>query len=295
MATKVFSISEMAHLTGIRPHTLRIWEQRYGFPVPERSKGNIRAYPVSGLARLLHAVLLTKWGHRIAGVARMSGPELEAAVVALPGADGQKARIHLGLLLTMHQLDVERFEALLQEAALRFSSSELVDEIIYPFLQKTGLLYQGQRLTEEHLVVGVLRKRLHLAIDSLPAVAGGQLVLLFLRDLRLLDLGLLYTQYQLRRCGLSAINLGNDISIPNLRAFCATRSIVYLFTYLAEKTRSFPKDLSQFMTELGPGSTLLYVSGSFIEAGGSNIHRVAIREAVSRMCDDVPNPRVAAS
>ena len=75
-----FSIKNLEHLSGIKAHTIRIWEKRYNLFEPERTETNIRLYNLDSLQKLLNVSMLYKNGFKISKIARMEVNEIKDKV-----------------------------------------------------------------------------------------------------------------------------------------------------------------------------------------------------------------------
>ena len=72
----VYSIKDLEKLSGIKAHTLRIWEKRYSVIMPKRTNTNIRYYEDKDLQKVLNIALLRKKGYKISKIAELSEPDI---------------------------------------------------------------------------------------------------------------------------------------------------------------------------------------------------------------------------
>lgn len=239
---KKFTINELERFSGIKANTLRAWEKRYNLLTPARSPGNIRQYTIEELIKLLNISLLTKNGFAISRLAE-AGPETWLKKVnALDGVDNDCRKGVNMLLLRLHDLDCKDFEDVLNQLIKVLPIEIVARKTLHPFLLATGLMWQGHRLMEEHLVVTAIRKKLIMAIELLPQPKPeARRVILFIPDNKLLDLGLLYSNYILKAAGFQIVYLGSDVTYKNLVKAVETWDPDFLFTYLASP-QSFPLD-----------------------------------------------------
>jgi len=255
---KKFSIKDLEALSGIKAHTLRAWEHRYDFIKPQRTDANFRYYTPAELKQLLDIVLLNKNGHKISQLARLDAAAIEERISRLPGREDKKQRALNELLVSMYTLKTETFEETLEQCTASWPVKEVMQDIIFAFLKRIGLLWCGSRLIEEHFAVTAIRKKLIAGIDTLRSVPLHQrCVLLFLPEGRQLDLGLLYTHYLLKQHGLHILYMGSDVSIDNLKEVLAYKHPQYLFTYLPQKHRFRYDELATSMKEQVPNARLI--------------------------------------
>jgi hypothetical protein len=260
-----YSIKELEALSGIKAHTIRIWEQRYQFLRPSRTQTNIRIYNNDDLKTLLTVALLNKYGYKISRIDDMPPPERDKAVMDLgqPGAhlEGMVNR----LIGHMIDLDSVGFERLLNEYMASSGIEKLVDEVVFPFLEKLGILWQTNRIVpvQEHVVSSIIRQKLVSAIDRLPfPEASGPLYLLFLPEDEHHELGLLYIYYLLRKSRQRAIYLGANVPLSDIRYVVNLKKPSRLYIHLT----SFPRqhNINRFLKnlELAAGESTVLISGS---------------------------------
>lgn len=237
---KKFTINELEKFSGIKANTLRAWEKRYNLLRPARTVGNIRQYNFEELAKLLNVSLLTKNGFAISRLAEAGPSAWEEKLNALDGVDNLCRMALHELLLKMHDVPCRGFEEVLNKLVKIIPVEIVAQKTLHPFLTATGLMWQGHRYTEEHLVVTAIRKKLFLAIEMLPDPhPETESIILFLPDNKLLDLGLLYANYRLKSAGKQVIYLGNDVTYQNLINMVEAWKPSYIFSYL-DPGHSFP-------------------------------------------------------
>jgi DNA-binding transcriptional MerR regulator len=228
-----YSIKELEKLSGIKAHTIRIWEKRHKIILPERTDTNIRFYSDDDLKKIINVSLLNNSGLKISKIADLTDAELVRQVTAL--SEAQTApEIHIDqLVVAMVDLDEENFEHILNGFILRYGFEHTVTEILYPFLDKIGVLWQTGNVTpaQEHFISNLIRQKLITAIDGLPLPARGRPVaLLFLPDNELHELGLLFHYYVVKKSGLRTYYLGQMVPYRDLVEICKTHRPTYLIT-----------------------------------------------------------------
>ncbi|MEP6700607.1 MAG: MerR family transcriptional regulator, partial [Bacteroidota bacterium] len=248
-------------LSGIKAHTIRMWEKRHGVLNPQRNQGNNRLYSVNELNKILNFSLLNNNGHKVSRLSALTHDELQGKINGLVNKEERQQKAVNELILCMHQLDPEGFERTLDDCLAVWSLEILINEIVYTFLQKTGLFWGGSRLTEEHFVVTALRSKIILGIEkSVINEKKSKTILLFLPEAGQLDLMLLYTKYILRIRGFQVLYMGNDITIDNLKTVIQLKQPDYIFTYLSKRTKFKINELSSIMHEVIPESKLVIVN-----------------------------------
>ena len=260
-----FSISDLEQLSGIRAHTIRMWEQRYGILRPVRTATNIRTYCDDDLRRLLNVATLCARGKRISHVARLSDEELAQAVLACCNASRDYERQVNALLAAMLEMDELRLNDLLKKATQQLGFEQAIMHVAYPFLQRLGVLWQTGTVNpaQEHLVTNLLRQKIMAATDALELVSPAQARrwVLFLPEGELHELALLFMNYALRVRGHHVLYLGQNLPSAELKSVCETYSPYALCTVLtAVPERDRVPDYIQSLVEICP-DTLLVVYG----------------------------------
>lgn len=219
-----YSIKDMEQLSGIKAHTIRIWEKRYRLIEPQRTHGNIRFYSDNDLKKIINVSLLNSNGFKISAIAGMKEDELTQKVFELSEARGQY-RIHIDQLVTsMIDLDEEEFQNVLTMLEKKYGFENTITEIIYPFLDKIGVLWQTGNITpaHEHFISNLIRQKIIVAIDGLKHNAKSTLrAILFLPEHELHEIGLLFYHYIARKSGFKTYYLGQAVPLADLKAVYA--------------------------------------------------------------------------
>lgn len=233
---KHFFIKELERLAGVKAHTIRVWEKRYGLFTPQRNKGNFRFYTVDQVKSLLDITQLVGCGYRISRVSQMGPEERFRVISGMTGEEAMQRRAVCSLIIFMFRLEIEAFEDLLDSCILFWGIDGTLSSIILPFLQKTQILSYQDNSCEIHFAVTVLRKKIIMAIEKqAPKVHRETTALLFLPPNEYYDLVLLYMSYLLKREGISVLYLGTNISLENLQLVLRQKYPELLFTYLPPK------------------------------------------------------------
>lgn len=245
---KSFGIAELERLCGIKAHTIRTWEQRFGICKPARTDGNFRLYSLDQLQYILSLALLNRNGFKIAKLSKLSLRELDDKLASINDVDCHYEIAINKLLFYMYSLNGDGFEKELSQCFLKWTASIVIICIIQPFLKLTSLEWKGSRLAEEHLVVTILRsKLLHSIEEIVVATQKNKLVLLFLEDAQDLDLSLLCVHYRLKQEGLKVIYMGNNVSIENLSILFHASAPDYVYTYLPAKVKLHVEKLASIL------------------------------------------------
>src|SRR5690554_1194070 len=217
-----FSISQLSQLSGIKAHTIRIWEQRYNALTPHRSEGNTRYYDNSQLRRLLNIVSLMGEGQKVSELCSLSDQELFKRVqefdsLRLP--KGPEDYYISQLISTAMSFDEWYFEKVFAHCLLRLGMKDTYLKILHPMMVRIGLMWSQGSLSPayEHFNSNLLRQKILTAIDSLPpAPAETEGWLLFLPENEFHELGLLFAQYLIKSRGKRAVYLGANLPMESI-------------------------------------------------------------------------------
>ena len=230
-----FTIKELETLSGIKAHTIRIWEQRYQFLKPSRTSTNIRRYNNEELKTLLTVALLNKYGYKISRIDEMPPDKRMEAALQLQEPDARQEYIINELIGCMVDLKSVDFEKLLNQQIAEQGIEETVTGVIFTFLERVGILWQTNRLrpVQEHITTSIIRQKIIHAIEGLSfAEAESPLFVLFLPEGEHHELGLLYVYYLLRKQGLAALYLGANVPLKDLEYVVEVKKPDYLYLHL---------------------------------------------------------------
>lgn len=210
-----YTIKDLEQLSGIKAHTLRIWESRYNLISPQRTDTNIRYYLDMDLKKVLNVAVLVNAGMRISKVARLSEREMNTMVLDLSRYTGNKESQINGLKTAMLEFNQELFERILNQSIAQVGTDETFRTIVAQFIGHIGVLWQTNTIgiAHEHFASNLIRQKLFAAIDQLPPVKeeGKKRFVLYLPSEELHELGILYTNYLLRKDGHEVIYLGQAV------------------------------------------------------------------------------------
>ncbi|KAF0130893.1 MAG: regulatory protein MerR [Bacteroidetes bacterium] len=215
-----YSIKDLERLTNVKAHTIRIWEKRYAIVDPDRSDTNIRFYTDEDLKRLLNISILNRHGIKISKIAGMSTSELNQKIMEVIRPESDYLSQIESLVVAMIELNEDRFEKILNQSIIKIGFEDTLYHIIYPFFEKIGILWQTGTINpaQEHFISNLIRMKLCVAIDSLPAIHDpkAKRVILFLPEWELHEIGLLTYYYLARKHGFKVIYLGQNVPMFDL-------------------------------------------------------------------------------
>jgi len=255
MAT--YTIKDLEKLSGIKAHTIRIWEKRYGLLEPGRTDTNIRYYSDEDLKKILNISLLNRNGIKISHIADLKEDQISEKVIHVTTESNDFATLIDQLVIAMVELDKIKFEKIFSRAILQVGFEESIEMVIYPFLEKVGILWMTGAINpaQEHFVTNLIRQKLIVAVDEIiskpnPAPKS---FLLYLPEGELHELGLLYTSYLILKKGHNLTYLGQWVPLNDMVEAASVIPIDYIMTsivnvfsgaelvnYLNNLSRQFP-------------------------------------------------------
>ncbi|SFE02808.1 MerR family transcriptional regulator [Spirosoma endophyticum] len=231
-----YSIKDLEQLSGIKAHTLRIWEQRYNIIAPQRTNTNIRTYDDQDLKLVLNISLLKDHGYKISEISKMSMEDMHLEVLKISARQLNYPDQIQALTLSMIDLDEERFEKIISTNSLQFGFENTMIHIVYPFLSRIGTLWITGSIgpAQEHFITNLIRQKLIVAIDGqmskLPPT--GKTYMLFLPEGEFHEISLLFANYLIRSRANKVIYLGQSMPFNELIFVYKLYQPDYIFTAL---------------------------------------------------------------
>jgi DNA-binding transcriptional MerR regulator len=232
MAT--YTIKDLEKLSGIKAHTIRIWEKRYNIIAPQRTATNIRNYCDSELKKLLNISVLNRNGIKISKLASLSNEEINEKINQLIQSYGDTEDLIENLTVAMIDFDDVKLEKILARAIIQLGFEETIIKVLYPFLIKIGIMWQTGTINpaQEHFITNLIRQKLIVAIDGL--ISGNnpysKRFTLFLPEGEFHELGLLFFHYLIKRRGHRVIYLGQSVPLNDLFETKRLKPANYLVT-----------------------------------------------------------------
>ena len=264
------SIRDLENLSGIKAHTIRMWEKRYDIFTPDRTDTNIRTYNHDDLKKLLNISTLLDHGMKISRASSLSSQEMYEEIDRISDIDTSNCNRFLinKLIVATLQCDIYGFNDTCMHLLKTMTVEECTEDVIYPLLKKIGVLWSVNKLypAQEHFASQMIRQKLFTAIDGLPNGKSNKRFLLYLPDEERHELGLLYAYYLIKKAGHECIYLGADVPLDGVVECVKTSKPTHLLTlfitqrpsdilsdYLSELKTTFPK-ITVLLAGLGEDS-----------------------------------------
>ena len=246
-----YSIRELEKLSGIKAHTIRIWEKRYNLISPKRTSTNIRFYSDEDLKKILNISMLNRNGLKISKIAGMNRDELTNQVSVVAGDIWSFETQIESLLLATIDLDEKMFEKILSKCIIQMGFEDTIINVVYPFLNRIGILWQTGNINpaQEHFISNLIRQKLIVAIDGIILRDNHDCkkFILFLPDGELHEIALLFIYYLIKKRGHKAIYLGQSVPMDDVRSVYDVFEPDYLVTYFTASIQF--KDLQNRIKE----------------------------------------------
>jgi MerR family transcriptional regulator, light-induced transcriptional regulator len=255
-----FSISDLSAFSGIKQHTIRIWEQRYDALKPARSEGNTRHYDNGQLRRLLNISTLKDLGYKVSAVCKMPDDELFTLVAQhenkLEESNGDEYFI-TQLIAAAMSYDEAWFDKMYTHSLLLYGMKDHYIRILYPLLNRIGMMWRNNRIIPpyEHFISNLIRKKLLRAIDGLPAIKNVEdSWLLFLPEDEYHEIGLLFSAYLIQLSGRKVFYIGSSVPFDCLTTIVSETKAHNLLCFVVIRRKEEQlKKFSDLLSKTFPG------------------------------------------
>lgn len=250
-----FSIKDLEHLSGIKAHTIRIWEKRYDILSPNRTDTNIRTYNLSSLQKLLNITFLNDHGYKISRIASLSDEEIVKMVKSVAASTSEKNRAVNAFKISMINFDQRMFNQTYNDLLKENTFREIFLEIFIPLLDEIGLLWQTDTINpvHEHFLTGLIKQKLYLNIALLEEkeeYCDKDLFVLFLPENEIHDLGILYLNFELNFHKKKTVFLGPSMPLHDMRYLLEIYDNIKFVSYLTILPRNIEDFINEFEREL---------------------------------------------
>lgn len=272
-----FSIKDLEHFSGIKAHTIRVWEQRYGLLEPKRTATNIRYYSGEDLKKLLNVSMLIANGHKISKIAAMPAAAIVEAVQRVQQEGGTHEAYMNMLKISMINYDEALFHNVTQTYIAANGFQRTVQELYLPFLGQIGVLWLTDAIcpANEHFMSHLLRQQLYGRLESLPStdvLSNAPVYVHYLPEQEIHDISLLFFHYLCREQGHRSIFLGASVPFEDLvelgKQFDEVKFVSYCTTH--PSTKDAPDYLANIERHFAGSPHRFYLGGKVFEGVESN-------------------------
>lgn len=241
----VYSIKDIEEITGVKAHTLRIWEKRYDIVKPERTKTNIRFYTEDHLKQILNIALLNKNGYKISQIAEMTNEEIKSRTMRLSNTEEDlEAQLDV-LTFAVINMDDFAVNIILDKYISDFGFEKTMDLLINPFLEKLSTLWVTGTIKSVHesFISEILRQRTAIEIQKLKQVDSDMpKVMLYLGNGEKQELSMIFLLYILRSKGMNVTLAGFDLTIKDVLDAYNTLQPQYIYTIINQEIQDYNID-----------------------------------------------------
>ena len=270
---KIFSIRDLENLSGIKAHTIRIWEKRYNLLSPERTSTNIRNYSLVSLQKLLNITLLYNNGYKISKIAKIEEHDIPLLVKEIVAKNSFKNHAINAFKLAMVNFDQTMFFNTYNRLLADKSFRDIFNDVFIPLLNELGLLWQTDTISpaHEHFITNLIKQKIIINTEKLQSIEPtrkDKTFVLFLPENEIHELGLLFVNYEIILRGYKSIYLGQTVPLEcliDLTKYYETLHFVSYFTVEPSKDK-IDKYLEEFTTNVNQdGKSKLWILGYQIQ------------------------------
>jgi DNA-binding transcriptional MerR regulator len=249
----VYSIKDIENICGIKAHTLRVWEKRYGILIAKRTETNIRYYTEEDLKLALNISILYRKGMKISKLAKLSQEELRNRVAEITDIDDSFDKNLDTLSISMLELDESKFTQILNKNIEQKGFDATMEEIIYPLLEKINLMWVADSINEVHetFVLNIIRHKLIVEIDKIPSEPKNSdkpKFLLYLPENESQNLSLYYMYYYMKKEKFPVFYYGNNIDTRQLLLGATHYKPDFIFTIINDSFAE--KELQPYIDQI---------------------------------------------
>ncbi len=262
---EMYTMSQVETLSGIKSHTLRVWEKRYDLLKPERSTSNIRYYSDAEVRKLLNIKILLNNGYRISTIDNLSEKDFHAQVLDIGSEFSDKFEDDVNrLIISMLELDEAVFNEIFKKNVLSNGLLSTFTNLIYPFLNQVGMLWSTNKTipSQEHFMSNLIRQKIIAEIDDITiSDENAPKIIMFLSEKEDHEIGLLLAYLIAKKMGFRVYYLGQNVPLNNIQQIAKMTGAKIVFSvFTASKGEKYFKNFKQISDN---NDTLYLVSGNY--------------------------------
>jgi MerR family transcriptional regulator, light-induced transcriptional regulator len=267
----VFTIKDLENLTGIRAHTIRMWEKRYNILSPGRNDNNNRLYDIHALQKLLNITTLNKFGYKISVIAKLQQEKIPQLVREILSNKTLYNHVISNFKLAMMNFDVALFTSTYNTLLTDKSFRDIFFDCFLPLLEEIGDLWQTGTITpaHEHFISSLIKQKIASNIEKLQAempLKTERVFVLYLPDNEIHEIGLMFIHYELLFNGYKTVYVGESVPMKSLVDTTNNFDNITFITYFT--TNPEPAMVSPYIKEIS--ETLLAHEGNELYVFGQN-------------------------
>jgi len=249
-----YSIKDLEKLSGIKAHTIRIWEQRYHLIEPHRTNTNIRYYSDDDVVKLMNISVLNQNGYKISKISQLDEHQISEVMLQLNNEVPSLSTQTESLVMAMIEVDERHFNQVFEKSVANLGFETTIEQVLFPFLERIGVLWLAGTINpaQEHFITNLIRQKLIAAIDHEGVKTEGThpRILFYLPEGEFHEIGLLYYNYLARKADFEVLYLGSSVPFRDIIHIDEIRPVQLIFTsfvtspgtgILAEKIKKLKK------------------------------------------------------
>jgi DNA-binding transcriptional MerR regulator len=292
----VFSIKDLENLSGIKAHTIRIWEKRYNVLQPMRTDTNIRLYDLASLQKLLNITLLHDYGYKISKISSYPEEEIPIMVREIVSSTSAKNHAITAFKMAMMNFDQELFLSTYNWLSKEKSFRDIFHEVFIPLMKELGLLWQTDTISiaHEHFVTYLIKQKIQVNTEKLQLIKPTKCDTVFVLSLpmnEIHEMGLMYLNYEILLKGYKTIYLGESMPIENLKDIKKYFDSIIFVSYLTVRPERNLIDeyIAEMVGQLADDSTELWFTGwlsQFIDRKDMS-DRIVIFDSITELIEKI--------
>lgn len=267
-----FSIKDLENLSGIKAHTIRIWEKRYNVLQPMRTDTNIRLYDLASLQKLLNITLLHDYGYKISKISKLDNQKVNSLVKEIVSEKSAKNHAISSFKMAMMNFDQSLFFSTYNNLLSEKSFREIFYDVFIPLITEIGFLWQAETITpaHEHFISYLIKQKILINTEKLQILEPtktDRIFVLYLPSNEIHELGLMYLNYEILLNGYKTIYLGESVPMENLidvKKYFDTITFICYSTVEPKKSEINPY-INEIINKVLDQNTSLWILGRMTE------------------------------
>jgi len=292
----IFSIKDLENLSGIKAHTIRIWEKRYNILEPMRTETNIRFYDLASLQRLLNITLLHNHGYKISKISKIPPENIPTMVREIISDKSAKHHAINAFKIAMMNFDQALFFNTYNRLLAEKSFREVFNDVFIPLMNEIGLLWQTDTITpaHEHFITYLIKQKVLINTEKLQILLPkhtDKVFVLYLPLNEIHELGLMYLNYEIIFSGYKTIFLGESVPIDSLKHLKKYfENIVYLSYLTVEPNKEEINDyIKKIKADVLDDNSEIWLIGRMVDfIDDTNINtKIKIHHSISELVNNL--------
>ena len=293
----IFSIKDLENLSGIKAHTIRIWEKRYGVLEPMRTDTNIRLYDLESLQKLLNITLLHNHGYKISKISQFPADKIPQIVRDIVTDKSVKSHAINAFKMAMMNFDQTLFFSTYDNLLSKQTFKEIFYEVYMPLMEELGLLWQTDTISpaHEHFISYLIKQKLLINTEKLQVeqpTKTDKIFVLYLPPNEIHELGLMYLNYEFLLHGYKTIYLGESVPTSSLKdVYKYFENITFVSYVTVEPSKDYINAYIENLKKelLIDSNTNLWLIGKMVDEIDENLlnENISVYQSIKEMTYDM--------